>query len=586
MIVEPKTEVQLLSNVPLTPNQEHQITFANIEAQSSFFYNKANYVFTDFTYVKEDSTIKVPRGRDSLYACNYLMFRNADFGTKWFYAFVTKLEYVNPETTKVHFEIDVFQTWQFNIDLKPSYVVREHTKRWNSDGTPVVNTLDEGLDYGSEYETVHVDRVQPYGDVFFLVMVSKTAMHHEGGTDYTNKIMPTVNAVPQPLNYYVHPFKLDGSSPKITVGGNSYSGSSIKDVLQGLFTQEGAVNNVVSLYVTEYFDNIAYSSGTDTVDFPSFMFEQCSIVDGTNLTVNTLRLKRMYDYRSRLMNVGNKYTGYYTSEESKLYMYPYTVTVLTDFKGNQIELKNELIQDRDLQIRVRGSLGTSNKVAYTVENYNVKDGTPYYDLMGMEQSLINNNANDIPILSEMLSAYLQGNRNALENQKNSLMYNAVSNAIMGGAFGMLGGGGKLGAVGAAAGLVDGAANTYFQIEGMNAKKKDIQNTPPNLNKMGGNVAFDYGNKLSGVYVVKKQITAEYRKRLGDYFKMFGYKVNELKTPNIRSRQHYNFIQTVGANVTGNVPQDDLVQIKELFNRGITFWHGDWVGDYTKANDER
>jgi hypothetical protein len=67
--------------------------------------------------------------------------------------------------------------------------------------------------------------------------------------------------------------------------------------------------------------------------------------------------------------------------------------------------------------------------------------------------------------------------------------------------------------------------------------------------------------------------------------MYGYKLNEVKTPNLRSRQHFNFIQTVGANIQGNIPGDDIEKLKNIFNNGITLWHGDYVGDYTKSNGE-
>ena len=578
MLVTPETEVRLLNNVPLNNTYEHQMTFTSKTNQANYFLSKSNQqnTFTDFTYVKEDGSVKVPRGRDTLYSCNYLMFKNKDFTDKWFYGFITKLEYVNPETTKVHFELDVFQTWQFDFEFRTSYVVREHTRRWNPDGSPVINTIDEGLDYGTDYETVKVEHFQPYKNIFFLVIVTKSAMHYSGGESFVNKINPTRNGLPQPLNYYIHPFKLDGSRPNVVVGGSSYDMSNILEVLEGLFTQEGAVDNVVSIYVTEFFENIAYSEGTDTLTFATNQYVRCSVADDNNRTINTIHVKDVGSYRSTFATIGEKYDGYHEVSESKLLMHPYTSLVLDDFKGNRVELKNEYINSNFIKLRFLGSLGTSNKVTYNVMNYLHESNNP---VIGLENALINNNPNDLPILADMLSAYLQGNRNSIENQKNSIVFNAMMGTV-GGA--VIGGG----VPGAMLGTVGGLATSYYQIEGLNAKKKDIMNTPPQMAKLGGNTAFDYGNGISGVYIVKKQITAEYRKRLGDFFKMFGYKVNELKVPNLRSRQHFNYIKTEGANLTGNVPQEDLGVIKRMFDNGVTLWHGDYVGDYSRSNGER
>lgn len=574
MIVIPNTEVRLLSNVPLINTYEHQRTFANTTDQANYFIGKNAHRFTDFTYQREDQTIKVPKGRDSLYNCNYLMYRNSEFSTKWFYAFITKLEYVNPNMTIVHFEIDVYQTWQFDIEFKPSFVEREHCKRWNADGTPVVNTVDEGLDYGSEYVTKSIKQYVPFNDVFFLVIVCQKRMDVNGGG-----VEPTVNGSIQPLTYYVHPFRLNGSIPNITVDGINQPISPIKDVLKALYKSTVSVNNIAALYITEHI-------GVESLAFSMANFEPVNVQDDNNNFV-TLYVKNKPTYTELSKSFGDKYSDFSSVTESKLLMHPYTTTVLTDMKGNSQELKNEFIQHKDLWVMCKGSIGTSNKVSYHVWNYLMDETMGDAPEVAISHGIINNSPNDVPIITDLLSAYLQGNRNTIANQTNQIMFNNVANAIGSGmgAIGSAMSGNAVGAVSGIAGIATGAVNSYFQIEGLMAKQKDLDATPPQLSKMGGNTAFDYGNGIQGLYIIKKEITPEHRKRLSDYFKMYGYKVNELKTPNIKTRQHFNFVKTVGANIYGNVPQNDINKIKEMFNTGVTLWHGDWVGDYTRANNE-
>ena len=38
-----------------------------------------------------------------------MMFQNSAYGDKWFYAFITSVEYVNDVTSNISFEIDVMQ---------------------------------------------------------------------------------------------------------------------------------------------------------------------------------------------------------------------------------------------------------------------------------------------------------------------------------------------------------------------------------------------------------------------------------------------------------------------------------------------
>lgn len=579
MVATPNTAVRLLANVPFSIRQTHVRDFRTKTEQETFLYAKTKHIIDNYTYQREERAIKVHINIDDLHDINYLMYRNGDYTHKWFCAFVTRKEYVNPNTTALFFEIDVYQTWKFDFELLPSYVIREHCNRWNTDGTPRTFTLDEGLNVGEHYETVSIEKYVPFGDVHFLVIVTKSAMH--SGSE--NKITPNVNGHPQPLNYYIHPFKMDGTKPTVNIGGTTVHLSEPLEVLQGIFTQEGAVNNVVSVYITEYFDNLAFTDGV--LSLANTDFERVDVVDNQNLTFSTVHVTNLRWYRSKLVDFGDKYSGFTTMSESKMYMYPYAVTVLDDMKGNRIELKNEYINSKNLQIRVKGSLGIFNKVSYQPENYLVSDTVLGDQTIGQEFALINNNPNDIPILAELLSAYFQGNRNTLETTRSQMAWSSLQSIFTGAVGGAVAMGGRGGVVGAIGGGGVGAVNSYFQIESLNAKERDIINTPPSISRMGGNTAFDYGNQLSGVYIIKKQITKEHRDRIGQFFKMFGYKINELKVPNTRTRSHFNYIHTADIQIKGSFPEDDKERLKEIFNSGVTLWHTDDMGNYAVDNSE-
>ena len=82
------------------------------------------------------------------------------------------------------------------------------------------------------------------------------------------------------------------------------------------------------------------------------------------------------------------------------------------------------------------------------------------------------------------------------------------------------------------------------------------------------------------------------KIIDDYFTMYGYAVNELKIPNIRSggsiRPHWNYVKTIGCvihSATGKgLPADAEKNIASIYDRGITFWNYlSEVGDYSYNN---
>ena len=92
--------------------------------------------------------------------------------------------------------------------------------------------------------------------------------------------------------------------------------------------------------------------------------------------------------------------------------------------------------------------------------------------------------------------------------------------------------------------------------------------------MGKNDFFFYGMSI------KKQ----YAKIIDDYFSAYGYKINDVKIPNITGRTNWNYVKTINCNILGDIPQEDLQTLKDMFNSGITFWHNaSTFLDYSQSN---
>lgn len=151
MIVNPNSDIILYSGMPLDDTYTDTLYFANIGAQTSFFTSGNTYEkrrFTANTYQRvNEGVFDANCLADEIYDCNYMAFRNTNFGTKWFYAFINRVEYVNNGMARVTFTIDSLQTYLFDCTLEECMVEREHS----ATDALFSNILPEPISLG-EYE--------------------------------------------------------------------------------------------------------------------------------------------------------------------------------------------------------------------------------------------------------------------------------------------------------------------------------------------------------------------------------------------------------------------------------------------------
>lgn len=163
-----------IKNVPLDNTYRNTIYFSTASAQTAYFSTLTKYNNPALTYVNMNEPIMVGINAENLYDCNYIMFQNASFGTKWFYAFITSVAYENNETSRITMEIDVMQTWFFDYTVNPSFVVREHSL------TDAIgdNLVPEDLELGD--------------------YIYDTAFRTEQMNDYSTVVACTVDSTGQP----------------------------------------------------------------------------------------------------------------------------------------------------------------------------------------------------------------------------------------------------------------------------------------------------------------------------------------------------------------------------------------------------
>lgn len=313
-----------LLGVPLENDYKNTLYFANASAQQSYFASQVKFSFTDFSYQRKDHFIRVPRGYDDVYKCNYVMYQNTAYSNKWFYAFITKIEYVDDGRTDVYIETDVIQTWLFDYTVKASFVEREHV----SDDTIGLHTIPENLETGEYVVNTKAGEVQNRA---LCVVVGSSASPGE----LANLFGGTYNGIPSGLAYYKYELN--------EITGDTGTLESYLEMLE---------RNGMSKAVSGIF--LAPKWLVDT--------SQSVIVDNTNSVGE-------FEFTSpKISELDN-----YIPRNNKLLTYPYCYMNLSNGQGSNAILHQELWNDSDISgyvtTKVYGCLVPGCSIRAIPKNY-------------------------------------------------------------------------------------------------------------------------------------------------------------------------------------------------------------------------
>lgn len=130
-------------------------------------------------------------------------------------------------------------------------------------------------------------------------------------------------------------------------------------------------------------------------------------------------------------------------------------------------------------------------------------------------------------------------------------------------------------------------NIQNAMDSYNARIHDAQATADSIVTGSNDVLRQSALDLNVLVLYGYEPTKEYQEKLNKIWNMRGYATNTIDYPNLHTRQHWNYIQTVKCNIKGeNIDPSDLEKIKRVFDNGITLWHDKEVGNYDRENTER
>lgn len=130
-------------------------------------------------------------------------------------------------------------------------------------------------------------------------------------------------------------------------------------------------------------------------------------------------------------------------------------------------------------------------------------------------------------------------------------------------------------------------NIQNAMDSYNARIHDAQATADSIVTGSNDLLRQSALDLNVLVLYGYKPTEEYQDKLNKIWNMRGYATNTIDYPNLHTREHWNYIQTVKCNIKGeNIDPSDLEKIKRVFDNGITLWHTKDIGNYEYRNGER
>lgn len=576
--IQPSTIIKLCEGVPLTPSYQNTLWFDTLASQNTYFASKVVWTFTQQSYQRRSrNRLRIKANAEAIEKVNYLIFDNNRWVdntklSKTYYAFVLDVVYINENTSEIIYQIDVMQTWFFDYDLHPCYIVREHV----ADDTIGLYTEPESFDLGPyQYESVgQILAGQTSGVLnnFYIILALTCDTNFD---DYKGGIMGGVYSG----LYYV-------AFPATTYGANQCT-AFINDAIDAGKKEAIIYAFMAPLFVAQAADARPAESGTTQV--------------------TTVPTATFYREPNTSWRVQPDITGTPTyPRNNKLYCYPYNFFGVSNNNGEMATYAWERWAKNGsgyVAEEVVGTLSATTEMEYiplnyagvSGRNYNERiisanwpqcswNSDPYKAWLATQgqMQIVNDVQSGLNMAFGLLETFAQqgggmspntetttvyGNSGATQTQGNN---SQIDSQVAGGALDIS--------------AIKATANTIFDVAEI-IQRYHIADLVPPTNHGASAGVIDIATNIKGFTGYNIRIRDEYLKKIDDYLSMYGYISDRVKIPNRHVRQQWTYTRTRNCSITrGSVPQNDAVQIEAIYNHGITFWVNPAnVGEYRLSN---
>lgn len=551
-MIVPNSDVYILKNVPLEPSFDHTIWFDSPEQQATafttyalaFYFDKVSYQRYPRPYITLDKTA------DELFDCNYMMFRNTAYGTKWFYAFITQVEYISNTTSRIYYTIDPMQTYLFDVNVGQCFVEREHAM------TDAIgdNLNPESFELGEYvYDADYFPNIFLKTNYVICILATWKATYKDNKWVIEDSSTGGVGGVDSGIytGLTKNLFEYDPSSPRACVEN---ANAVIKEA-----TKANKADGIVSITM-----------------YPKFFMNWSITGDlATGLVPDTV---------DSIPAFTGTFDGY-KPKNNKLYTAPFCGVYVDNLQGNAANYAYEYFADRKPTFNIVGAVNGNLECASIPINYK---GLP----TNFQESLLMGGFPQCAWNVDTFKAWIAQNKYAIAAGVATTTIDTVKTVAMAATgVGMAGEVAGMSAAMTGAGspqtiqAVSQYATAYQNAQNVSYNaQSDVLNktinlvaqvktasTQPNHARGQQSSSVFCAMGYQGFHYMPYRIQGQFARIIDDFFSMFGYKTNRLKVPNRNGRKAWNYVKTCGCTLTGSAPADVTAALVQIYDRGITFW---------------
>lgn len=541
MIFTPDTNVRLLS-VVLEPGYSNTLWFPDVATQAEYFTSKTVKFLEDNQYVKpQDGYIEVEGSPEQYYNINYLMYQNNNISNKWFYAFITSVEWASMHSTRLVLEQDVIQTWFFNVQMRNCFIERMHTVTDNLGGNIVP---------------------EPIGGA---------KLHYEYAISYTTNgqqavILATCDETGKPIS---------GE----TIDRFTYSGVGVRKTniatlpaILNRYVQNGLADAVVGIYL------LPLSFPYDVPDRGEMMPKlRPENIDGytpkNKKLLSGCFISNFVSYMGQELEFNPEYVGVGTSQYTpetkfkvniKIDELHGAVVIAVPLYGLSSSASTDLFPNYPSPLTMYIQLPKSTWSYNTYENnYNLHSAS---NAIYVERSKQNRGLGAFNASAQALSGASQ----AILGSVSKL----TSPAAVVNPFGAINGAIQQG-IGGAQSVVNGGIQFQQYASGIDEITQSLTEIEENLNAPAtGNLTQSnpYTQlNLTDLFVGYKTPNRRIAMQYDNFLTMFGYAIKNLDTPSRHNRKAFTYLQAPDLEVEGNIPGDAIMTIKQAHKAGVRYW---------------
>ncbi len=541
-------EIILCKGIKMDKNFENVLSYNESDMVTLC---RTNAVATTTKYSILDPSVRsidvsVPYG--TCIPVNYIAFKNPYYGNKWYFGFVEEIVFLNPNTTTIKYKLDVFSTWYSSMNVGKAFIEREHV----SDDTIGKHTIQETLNTG-DFIVNNMGLLDEYGSSTHVVVgVTKVPadVYNIQGVLVNNKIearTSNYNGVFSGLTYFVFQFPKDASQ------------------FIAMMDLNGLADNIVNVFLAPL--SIFESNSWDPYTYDqTIAFGNLSVHLVFNYKIVPNSTEESVLFSGKTIPLNTTLDGY-TPKNNKMYTKQFNYIYMTNNNGGDIAYGYEDFKNNLPKFRCIGTICPGCSIRLIPEDYKKWDTSlPNYVNNLMPFGLV---GGKYPTCSWRSDTYT-----------NWITQQSINNNLT---LGKVAGMGMATSISPETAL---ATTMSAFVEGM-IESQDKEEIMPVVAKGNTNVGdVTYASGMTNFAYYQMSCKYEYAKICDDFFSRFGYKVNEIKTPNLNSRSKFNYIKIGSYDelITGDIPASDLEEINNIFRKGVTIFH-DYTtfGDYTQTN---